>query len=1363
MNFNKKVKGFFISSLTAIVAVCGVAFGVTYKNAAVKADETNGTVIASSELSKDVRAVYDAFNGNPLISGNSNQADYYSAYKSAYKVEYVQNATVNGKTVSGLRFAINAALSGKRVTVIQPNLLKINTSALSWNTPLFGFMMESRANKTDVGFELGPTLIGEDEQGFRLKVYESDIKNSERSAIRAYVVNGASNNGVTTDVNHYNGGTDVGGYYGAGYVYSTSVRKWVGNSYVDTFAESATAPFNFYYDNATNVAYCDASGDGYNTGWHLIRMFSEDPANYATHESPFPTEAGKSYGTGTGEATKFLGFKNNSARLGIRLIHGAGIGSYSFILTSYAGLDLTNPQNTLATTTNNFGVETENRTLAVKHGCVTSAVVGTEAKLPELNYVNRITGDVMSGECSVTAVNVYKARRSSGMEYTAYGATVTADELGGVVATVPYGGSYTFSEVGDYTLEYVSGSGVKTYFDYTVYDVSDEIKTIVGAINGAKDEYNSLSGAVTAEYVKNYVYNGATLNGIKISFDVTDGKSDALYLPLLVKTSALTNGKNTLGYIITPDAVGDRELYSFSPYLVSQDKTRVMELMHCIDNDMQYNGVHGVEDPSEPRSAVYLYASNNGVAQNYNLYNTVGVYYANSAQYNFAARGYKAASLNGYLTTPYNIQYDASLNALYGDISSGLHGQSNTYRFMRAFNVAPTEYSTITDPVSGKTLTDYTGDAAYTAMSGFGDYAYIGFRCKLLSGKTKGSFILTSYAGLDLTDPTAVSDNVLSVSDKNDVLYKDKIGEAVGLPEVKTVNKITGTVSGDFVGTVTVYKGAREDKYVKYGSLGAKSLDFPKEGGEAVNGLTYLGVAENGIYTFPASGSYTLVYTSSSGETEIKEVYVSKSLTLKLVAYNATLTDESGNPIEDGATVYSGQRLTVVPNAGYTLFNMGGMLAPSIFIGNKENDKIKIDGKNIWGKYEQLDNGCYVIKEEDETSSLAGTLNMAIAAYDQKYNVKFYRNETENAGVAADFRNIALYHGIPLSYWDGTNVWCLYLPNDFKPYVNQKTSKWYDTFGWDGERLSLDSYTWATSDYKDSSVVANTFGYYITYPEGSAQNSGLYKIGGNYKPIIDSDVTIEAALIRSFVDYTNAKIETNGTIGLSVKLGISKPDYDRLARMLGGETAFDMNAVITTGTVLDELGAGRKNAYHVTRDNPSGCVQAAINRTAVATETYNGKEYYVYTVKGVNIPKENYAKDYVFGGYVHYNCPNGGQVVRFGQGGAEFEKINVYKAACTTFGEGGGNVTTDTVLANSRVINGLTYYSDTLDERGIYFAVKYYYVGMYLTYVTETETEGYTKYELNGKTYYYDQTKVNSENIIRAIKFYNGVSLAEEV
>lgn len=476
------------SFLTLAMSVSMIAAGATLAvNKTAKADETNGTVIAASELSKDIRAVYDAFDVNPLISGNSTQSDYYDTFKKAYTVEYVQNATVNGQTVSGLRFTIDTNLSGKRVTVIQPSSLKIDTSALSWDTSMFGFVMESRENKTGVGFELGPTLIGEDGQGFRLKVYESDIKNGERSAIRAYVVNGASNNGVTTDVNSSDGGTDVGGYYGANYVYAPSVRKWVGNTYVDTFAESATAPFNFYYDNATNVAYCDASGDGSNTGWHLIRMFSEDPANYATHASPFPSEAGKSYGTGTGEATKFLGFKNNSARLGIRLIHGAGIGKYSFILTSYAGLDLTNPQNTVAA---------EKATLQLKDFGVQAngykMVAGGEVKLPEAHFANALTHEYVKD--FVGQVKVYKARRSSGMEYTAWGATVTADELGEPVATgLTAGANYTFADAGDYTLEYVTEDGNKLYVDVNAIENVDKTVNFSG-LNATVDKTTAKIG-----------------------------------------------------------------------------------------------------------------------------------------------------------------------------------------------------------------------------------------------------------------------------------------------------------------------------------------------------------------------------------------------------------------------------------------------------------------------------------------------------------------------------------------------------------------------------------------------------------------------------------------------------------------------------------------------------------------------------------------------------------------------------------------------------------------------------------------------------------------------------------------------------
>lgn len=942
MNFNKKVKGFFISSLFAIVAVCGVAFGITYKSAAVKAADGNGVIVAASELSADVKAVYDAFNDAPLISGNSNQSDYYTAYRNAYKVEYVKDATINGATVSGLRFTVDTNLSNKRITVIQPRYLNIDTSSLSWNTPLFGFMMESRENKTSTAFELGPTLIDEDGQGFRLKIYESDIANGERSAIRAYVVN--------NDYNTMDGGTNVGGYYGPSYVYSTTVRKWVGNNYVDTFAESATKPFNFYYDNATNVAYCDAAGEGSNIGWHLIRMFSEDPANYGNHSSPFPTESGKSYGTGSGEAVKFLGFKNNSARLGIRLIHGEGVGKYSFILTSYAGLDLTDPGNTLNPSTDNYGVTTENRTLAVKDGSSLVAKVNVTTKIPELCYKNRITGDVMDGEF-VGTVNVYKGVRSSkSIEYSAYGASVDISELGEALAT---------------------------------------------------------------------------------------------------------------------------------------------------------------------------------------------------------------------------------------EVSAGSE------------------------------------------------------------------------------------------------------------------------------------------------------------------------------YTFDETGCYTLVYNAESGATKIVEInVVEDAYSLRINAFNAKLTDENGTVLGDGCFVYSGQTVKVVPNDGYTLYGMGGV-ANAILVGDKENSA----NKNAYGNYKTLTDGAYVIQDSDESTVETGVIDIGIAAYKEKYNIKFIKNNAEDGNNLSDYRNIEIYKGVPAGYSVDGRLYCVYNPTVFKP--TSGVARWNNNFGWDGERLLLSSsYNWPYStDANDPYKAVQPFGYKITYGEGSAQKSSIYKIGGNWYPVIDSDVTIEAAFIRSFVDYKTAKIETDGTIGLSVKLGISKPDYDRLIRMAeGDDIALDFYAVVTTGETLDGLKDYRKDAYHVTTDSKN-FVKTKLNRENLVTETINGKEYYVFNVKGVNIPKENYAKDYVFGGYVAFSSYNGGQVVRFGQGGEEFEKINVYAAAKNTFGAGSSVINTDSGTY-SREINGLTYYSDTLTSRGIYFAVKYYYIGAYLTYVTETETEGYRSIDVNGKTYWYSVDAPS--DIERAIKFYNGISLAEE-
>ena len=1298
MNFNKKVKGFFISSLTALVAVCGVAFGVTYKNAAVK---------AADGLSDDVQAIIDGIN----LNGQTQ----------AITAEYVENAVVanaGGATVSGIRVTY-----GSNTDAQQNVTAFFDGNGLSASDKIAGYVFDTAVTGSNSMYT-----------GF------GDVHGT-----KYYMLNGthdgdsAENPQSWLTLRYYSPLSSYQYKYGATFApYHKTLG--VGSSSSANIVASRGAytatPFNVYYDNGKNVLLCDKKGE---TDSGVLLLYNVSPSDYNKYTHPVTGETLVS-SSKTG-VDKVEGFDYNRMQFVTRTIDATG---NSYVLTSFAGLDLTN--KAAAYTAENAPIQLVDYESQLG---VNSVIIDDVYNIPAAHLASRITNAKVADFTGT--VNVYSGRRSStAAEYGSYGyAYATAEqELGAPIKTgLTAGAEYAFPAAGDYTLEYVQGDK-KLYVDVAAVKLSEDVKAIVAAINGSVNEYNASSGSVSAEYVSNYNYNGVKLSGIKVT---VSGASDALYLPMLVKISDLTHNDNTLGYFMTPAVQGTNDIGGFHAYLVSADKNRAIAVEHGLDSD-------NADTASSPRTSTHIRVFENGLGNG----RYFGLYNDSNTAYPFGTRGIRGVSLNGYAKVPFNISYDASLNAMFGDINASTgHPTGNITRFMRAFGVSPSDYPNYVDPTTNKNL-KVNGSANYSAFTGLGEYAYIGFRPLLKSGVESASFVITSYAGVDLTNPSATADNVISALKAKNV-YADALDKEVNVPEIKTENRITSAPAADvFDGTVTVYKGVREDKYVKYGSWGAGSLDFPKEGGEAVNGLTYLGVAENGVYTFTESGNYTLVYASNSGETEIKEVYVSaNTYTLKINAFNAKLTDEDGNLLETGATVYSGQTVKVVPNEGYTLLNVGTLASAGILIGDKANANMS----GAYGNYRVLSNGSYVIQESDESTVDVGVIDIGIAAYKTKYNVKFYKNKPEDATEGAGgVRDFAVYKDVPAGYTVDGRLYCVYDPTVFKP--TSGVACWNNNFGWDGNVLSLGNYNWS-GEYNaasgDAYAKPQLFGYKVTYPEGSAQTSAIYKLGGNYQPTVDSDVSVEAAYLRSFVEYSTAKIETSGTIGLSVKLGISKPDYDRLVRMLGTETAFDMNAVITTGTVLDGLGAGRKNAFHVTRDNPGGCVQAAINRTAAATETLNGKVYYVYTVKGVNIPKENYAKDYVFGGYVQYSCPNGGQVVRFGQGGAEFEKINVYQAACTTFGEGGGKVTTDTVLANSCVINGLTYYSDTLDERGIYFAVKYYYVGMYLTFVTETETEGYTKYELNGKTYYYDQAKVTGDDIVRAIKFYNGVSLAEEV
>lgn len=1298
MNFNKKVKGFFISSLTALVAVCGVAFGVTYKNAAVKAVDG---------LSDDVQAIIDGIN----LNGQTQ----------AITAEYVENAVVanaGGATVSGIRVTY-----GSNTDAQQNVTAFFDGNGLSASDKIAGYVFDTAVTGSNSMYT-----------GF------GDVHGT-----KYYMLNGthdgdsAENPQSWLTLRYYSPLSGYQSKYGtafAPYHKTLGVGSSSSANIVASRGAYTATSFNVYYDNGKNVLLCDKKGE---TDSGVLLLYNVSPSDYNKYTHPVTGETLVS-SSKTG-VDKVEGFDYNRMQFVTRTIDAIG---NSYVLTSFAGLDLTN--KAAAYTAENAPIQLVDYESQLG---VNSVIIDDVYNIPAAHLASRITNAKVADFTGT--VNVYNGRRSStAAEYGSYGyAYATAEqELGAPIKTgLTAGAEYAFPAAGDYTLEYVQGDK-KLYVDVAAVKLSEDVKAIVAAINGSVNEYNASSGSVSAEYVSNYNYNGVKLSGIKVT---VSGASDALYLPMLVKISDLTHNDNTLGYFMTPAVQGTNDIGGFHAYLVSADKNRAIAVEHGLDGD-------NADTASSPRTSTQIRVFENGLGNG----RYFGLYNDSSATYPFGTRGIRGVSLNGYAKDPFNISYDASLNAMFGDINASTgHPTGNKTRFMRAFGVSPSDYPNYVDPTTNKNLI-VNGSANYSAFTGLGEYAYIGFRPLLKSGVESASFVITSYAGVDLTNPSATADNVISALKAKNV-YADALDKEVNVPEIKTENRITSAPAADvFDGTVTVYKGVRDDKYVKYGSWGAESLAFPVEGGEAVNGLTYLGVAVNGVYTFTESGNYTLVYASSSGETEIKEVYVSaNTYTLKINAFNAKLTDEDGNLLETGATVYSGQTVKVVPNEGYTLLNVGTLTSAGILIGDKAN---AVSG--AYGNYRVLSNGSYVIQESDESTVDVGVIDIGIAAYKTKYNVKFYKNKPEDATEGAGgVRDFAVYKDVPAGYTVDGRLYCVYNPTVFKP--TSGVACWNNNFGWDGNVLSLGNYNWS-GEYNaasgDAYAKPQLFGYKVTYGAGSAQTSAIYKLGGNYQPTVDSDVSVEAAYLRSFVEYSTAKIETDGTIGLSVKFGISKPDYDRFVRMFGGdESKLVLKAVIANGEVVDTLGSGRKNAYHVTEDKPADCVQANINRAAKTEETYNGKQYYTFMIKGVNIPKENYAKAYAFGGFVQYNCPNGDQVVRFGQGGAEFEKINVYKAACTTFGEGGGNVTTGTPFANSCVINGLTYYSDTLDERGIYFAVKYYYVGMYLTYVTETETEGYAKYELNGKTYYYDQTKVNSVDIIRAIKFYNGVSLAEEV
>ena len=715
--------------------------------------------------------------------------------------------------------------------------------------------------------------------------------------------------------------------------------------------------------------------------------------------------------------------------------------------------------------------------------------------------------------------------------------------------------------------------------------VSNDIQAIIDGIN------NNGRNAFSAEYVKDYDYNGATLSGVRVTYNPQDKTADMTCLLLLVKTSDLTHETNTMGYIITTETVGEREFANFHAYMASQDNQNYMFLSHTVDNDTN-------DSAAKPRASTSVKISTDGLK----TVTQHGLYYPNSPAYNFGVRGFRQVSLLGYATTPFNFQYDATLNAIYGDKKDTDGHQTNKMRFMRALNLAPQNYSSFTDPVSGTKLSDYTGTNAYAPLSGFGNYAYLGFRCNLMTGKTSGSFILTAYAGLDLTDPQAkfTADNAaLQLKGDNAKLQKQSViaDMQTVIPEAHFSSRITNETLAEFTGDVKVYKAARSDKYAVYGSVG-----YDKTAEEL--GTAVVTVTAGSEYTFDA-GDYTLEYVQGD-----KKLYVDVTAaenTEKSVAFSGT------NATVDKQTAKIGDVVTVTPAAGYTLYNFGAA-TPSVRVTVGSVKKvITLDENNAFTVTGDMFDG-------DE-------LKLEAAAYTKTYALTLF---TKPAGEGEDSVTYTLYEGVPSSMYDGA----------------------YDGSGYTG-LVTLSGFKFT---YRDIGGVwkmhiatnLGNYGYSVTTlaEDSSAVQSHVCKTGSdptNAFAVTGNLIIRPLRITVSAVENSAKAYFKNGNINVSMEYKIPVAQWDSFMSAVGDQTGqLDVQGLFENGAAATD-----RPFKHATATT----VKFAIDLTKVTARDIDGTNYYIVRLECANLKIENVGKKYYFGMYMLFTCNNGGQVLETGADG----------------------------------------------------------------------------------------------------------------
>ena len=849
----------------------------------------------------------------------------------------------------------------------------------------------------------------------------------------------------------------------------------------------------------------------------------------------------------------------------------------------------------------------------------------------------------------------------------------------------------TMCVTGGIAISSLNGGNVKAA-DGSTPTVSSDIQYVLDAFNS----YGS-GNFFTAEHVTGEKIGGSeslTTSGIKVTAKYNKDKAYE-YNILKFNASSLDYNEPMVGVVFDPETQGTNTLGQ--PYFYFSN----------MENDTGWSYCFSVleEDSASKPSAGVNIRFISPVSKKFG--SRIGVYGIDNQGKVTESDSMRPASLKGYTATPFNMYYDYKTNVTYTDINSaidyvdgsGVDTGTVKNRFTAMLGVKRTEYAnyatTFVNPYateeSANPLTLKNG-AQTSTFAGFEDgKVTLGFR--KTAENAGGSFILTSIAGLDLTNPTNTFGEDSKVLVAEDKVVKAGNDFEIGAPKYQT--PFGGALTSSFEGKVNVYKGTRTYKY-SYSAYGATYNSITADPGITTDPVaTDKSVGDK--ITFTDIGTYTVEYIDGD-YVAYSEVVVPEAVALTTDLKNVTLKI-NGNDYVEGDTIIIGDKVTVVPNEGYTIWGMDNI--------TDNVKKIKVNNN-----YKTLESdGSYTIQASDATSS---TISLTALAYSKRYTVSLIRHNnsysTYSDALSAAVK-LHLFEGIPSTY---------YSYYDSKAWKN---GKFYSLISYDGmgntwtndaDRTGIlaEDVMWASN----RPVGAPDKGKYVGYAvknSDTGEDLGLFKTGtekGVNSFEVNCNISLEAIYLVTRIE--TATIKTGDVNSMSVKFKMNESAYNKIIEALG-----DKANTATINAVVADSSAGMSDpfaAYNAMGSN-SDVIKAA-KITNWATETDSECTWKVVTVTIKNISDKNIKKGYNVGAFITYTSPNGGIAWRFGDAtGNKFKSYSLYDSAKKYIDDGiivSGDGASGTY---SYTANGVTYYSNTLMAYEIKDIVDVYIKGAVVT------------------------------------------------